>query len=335
MEKFHMFDDRIYQMTNGVKAADRIIYTVMLNEQKFYHDKGQYYTPSYAHLGQYAGITRTSVIACMKRLEAHGLIKKTNVASNQCVIKVYSLDEVPEVLTELTAKEARKAKLESKVTQSVKKDDPLSQNSLPTESKFFTQSVKIFDTYNNSNNSNNKKEDDFEEESLKKGASLCDSHECDIKEDDFLSLDELNDFLSMNESDLDSEATKETSKTSDLDDLEVSSKKTSKQDKEISDVNIDSDHKNTQCPATDDEMDPFDDYLDEESEREEAIKKAQRKAEIKSRIAMAKQKNKVSDLDDFDDGDDDFTYRPKKKTHTDSKKEKIKPKMYYAGGGIQ
>ncbi|HFP5700624.1 TPA: helix-turn-helix domain-containing protein [Escherichia coli] len=327
MEKFHMFDDRIYQMTNGVKAADRIIYTVMLNEQKFYHDKGQYYTPSYAHLGQYAGITRTSVIACMKRLEAHGLIKKTNVASNQCVIKVYSLDEVPEVLTELTAKEARKVKLESKVTQSVKKDDPLSQNSLPTESKFFTQPVKIFDTYNNSNNKeeliNNNKEDDFEEESLKKGASLCDSHKRDIKEDDFLSLDELNDFLSMNESDLDSEATKEASKTSDL------------EEDKISDVNVDSDHKNTQCPATDDEMDPFDDYLDEESEREEAIKKAQRKAEIKSRIEMAKQKNKVSDLDDFDDGDDDFTYRPKKKTHTDSKKEKIKPKMYYAGGGIQ
>ncbi|ELC7909565.1 helix-turn-helix domain-containing protein [Escherichia coli] len=319
MEKFHMFDDRIYQMTNGVKAADRIIYTVMLNEQKFYHDKGQYYTSSYAHLGQYAGITRTSVIACMKRLEAHGLIKKTNVASNQCVIKVYSLDEVPEVLTELTAKEARKAKLESKVTQSVKKDDPLSQNSLPTESKFFTQSVKIFDTYNNSNNKkeliNNNKEDDFEEESLKKGASLCDSHECD-------SLDI-------------EEAIKETVKTSDLDDLEVSSKKTSKQDKEISDVIASSDHKNTQCPATDDEMDPFDDYLDEESEREEAIKKAQRKAKIKARIAIAKQKNKVSDLDDFDDSDDDFTYRPKKKTHTDSKKERIKPKMYFASGGMR
>ncbi|HGX9643100.1 TPA: helix-turn-helix domain-containing protein [Escherichia coli] len=319
MEKFHMFDDRIYQMTNGVKAADRIIYTVMLNEQKFYHDKGQYYTPSYAHLGQYAGITRTSVIACMKRLEAHGLIKKTNVASNQCVIKVYSLDEVPEVLTELTAKEARKAKLESKVTQSVKKDDPLSQNSLPTESKFFTQSVKIFDTYNNSNNEkkliNNNKEDDFEEESLKKGAPLCDSHECDS-----LGIEE---------------AIKETVKTSDLDDLEVSSKKTSKQDKEISDVIASSDHKNTQCPATDDELDPFDDYLDDEEDPEEELKREQRKAEIKSRIAMAKQKNKVSDLDDFDDGDDDFTYRPKKKTHTDSKKEKIKPKMYFAGGGIQ
>ncbi|EIV3255279.1 winged helix-turn-helix domain-containing protein [Escherichia coli] len=323
MEKFHMFDDRIYQMTNGVKAADRIIYTVMLNEQKFYHDKGQYYTPSYAHLGQYAGITRTSVIACMKRLEAHGLIKKTNVASNQCVIKVYSLDEVPEVLTELTAKEARKAKLESKVTQSVKKDDPLSQNSLPTESKFFTQSVKIFDTYNNSNNKkeliNNNKEDDFEEESLKKGVSLCYSHECDIKEDDFLSLDELNDFLSMNESDLDSEATKEVVK---------------KEDK-TSDVNIDSDHKNTQCPATDDELDPFDDYLDDEEDPEEELKREQRKAEIKERFRNAKLKNKVSDLDDFDDSDDDFTYRPKKKTHTDSKKEKIKPKMYFAGGGIK
>ncbi|EIA0766345.1 helix-turn-helix domain-containing protein [Escherichia coli] len=320
MEKFHMFDDRIYQMTNGVKAADRIIYTVMLNEQKFYHDKGQYYTPSYAHLGQYAGITRTSVIACMKRLEAHGLIKKTNVASNQCVIKVYSLDEVPEVLTELTAKEARKAKLESKVTQSVKKDDPLSKNSLPTESKFFTQSVKIFDTYNNSNNKkeliNNNKEDDFEEKSLKKGASLCDSHECDIKEDDFLSLDELNDFLSMNESDLDSEATKEVVK---------------KEDK-TSDVNIDSDHKNTQCPATDDEMDPFDDdEEDEESEREKAIKRVEKK----KRFELARQKNKVSGLDPFDDSEDDYYLSPKKKQTQDDKKQKIKPKMYFAGGGMR
>lgn len=316
MEKFHMFDDRIYQMTNGVKAADRIIYTVMLNEQKFYHDKGQYYTPSYAHLGQYAGITRTSVIACMKRLEAHGLIKKTNVASNQCVIKVYSLDEVPEVLTELTAKEARKAKLESKVTQSVKKDDPLSQNSLPTESKFFTQSVKIFDTYNNSNNKkeliNNNKEDDFEEESLKKGAPLCDSHECD-------SLDI-------------EEAIKETVKTSDLDDLEVSSKKTSKQDKEISDVIASSDHKNTQCPATDDEMDPFDDdEEDEESEREKAIKRVEKK----KRFELARQKNKVSGLDPFDDSEDDYYLSPKKKQTQDDKKQKIKPKMYFAGGGMR
>ncbi len=145
-------------------------------------------------------------------------------------------------------------------------------------------------------------------------------------------MDELNDFLSVNESDLDSEVTKEASKTSDLDDLEVSSKKTSKQDKEISDVNIDSDHKNTQCPATDDEMDPFDDdEEDEESEREKAIKRVEKK----KRFELARQKNKVSGLDPFDDSDDDFTYRPKKKTHTDSKKERIKPKMYFAGGGIK
>lgn len=254
----------------------------------------------------------------MKRLEAHGLIKKTNVASNQCVIKVYSLDEVPEVLTELTAKEARKVKLESKVSQSVKKDDPLSQNSLPTESKFFTQSVKIFDTYNNSNNKkeliNNNKEDDFEEESLKKGASLCDSHKRDS-----LGIEE---------------AIKEASKTSDLDDLEVSPKKTSKQDKEISDVIASSDHKNTQCPATDDELPDVD--LDDEEDPEEELKREQRKAEIKERFRNAKLKNKVSDLDDFDDSDDDdFSFTPRKKQTQDDKKQKIKPKMYFAGGGIK
>lgn len=318
MEKFHMFDDRIYQMTNGVKAADRIIYTVMLNEQKFYHDKGQYYTPSYAHLGQYAGITRTSVIACMKRLEAHGLIKKTNVASNQCVIKVYSLDEVPEVLTELTAKEARKAKLESKVTQSVKKDDPLSQNSLPTELKFFTQSVKIFDTYNNSNNKkeliNNNKEDDFEEESLKKGASLCDSHECD-------SLDI-------------EEAIKEAVKTSDLDDLDSeATKEAVKKEDKISDVNEVSDQQDTPCrlESTDDELPDVD--LDDEEDPEEELKREQRKAEIKERFRKAKLKNRIDELDDFDDSDDDdFSFTPKKKTHTEPKKEKVKVRRIYAGG---
>lgn len=150
----------------------------------------------------------------------------------------------------------------------------------------------------------------------------------DIKEDDFLSLDELNDFLSVNESDLDSEVTKEASKTSDLDDLEVSSKKTSKQDKEVI---ASSDHKNTQCPATDDEMDPFDDEEDEESEREKAIKRVEKK----KRFELARQKNKVSGLDPFDDSEDDYYLSPKKKQTQDDKKQKIKPKMYYAGGGIQ
>lgn len=302
MEKFHMFDDRIYQMTKSIKATDRIIYTVMMNEQKYYVSKGQHYTPSYAHLGQYAGISRTSVIECMKRLEKHGLIKKTNIASNQCIIKVYSLDEVPEVLTELTAKEARKAKLDSKLTESVKKVNPLSQESLPTESRNLTQSVKKLDTYNNGNNKKeliNNTEEDFEEESLKKGASLCDS----------LGIEE-----------------------TDLDDLEVSSKEATKQDEVNSDVNEVSDQKDTPCPATgDDELPDVD--LDDEGDPEEELKREQRKAEIKERLRKAKLKNKINELDDFDDIDgDDFTFTPRKKTHTEPKKEKVKVRRVYAGG---
>ena len=98
-----------------------------------------------------------------------------------------------------------------------------------------------------------------------------------------------------------------------------------------------SDQQDTPCrlESTDDEMDPFDDYLDDEEDPEEELKREQRKAEIKERFRNAKLKNKVSDLDDFDDSDDDFTFTPRKKTHTDSKKEKIKPKMYFAGGGIE
>lgn len=307
-----MFDDRIYQMTKSIKATDRIIYTVMMNEQKYYVSKGQHYTPSYAHLGQYAGISRTSVIECMKRLEKHGLIKKTNIASNQCIIKVYSLDEVPEVLTELTAKEARKAKLDSKLTESVKKLNPLSQESLPTESRNLTQSVKKLDTYNNDNNKkniiNNTKEN-FEEESLKKGASLCDSHECD------------------------SFGIEEAIKQSDLDDLEVSPKEAIKQDEVNSDVTAISDQKDTPCPrfeSTEDELPDVD--LDEESPEEE-LKREQLKAEKRKRFELAKLKHKINELDDFDDSDgDDFTFTSRKKAHIEPKKEKVKVRRVYGGG---
>ena len=152
----------------------------------------------------------------------------------------------------------------------------------------------------------------FEEESLKKGASLCVSHECDS-----LGIEE---------------AIKETVKTSDLDDLEVSSKKTSKQDKEISDVNEVSDQQDTPCrlESTDDELPDVD--LDDEEDPEEELKREQRKAEIKERFRKAKLKNRIDELDDFDDSDDDFTFTPKKKTHTDSKKEKVKVRRVYAGG---
>ncbi|MGT0525970.1 hypothetical protein ACVOCA_20270, partial [Shigella sonnei] len=91
-----------------------------------------------------------------------------------------------------------------------------------------------------------------------------------------------------------------------------------------------SDHKNTQCPATDDELPDVD--LDDEEDPEEELKREQRKAEIKERFRNAKLKNKVSDLDDFDDSDDDFTFTPKKKTHTEPKKEKVKVRRVYGGG---
>ncbi len=319
---FIMVDKRVAQFPKTLKPIDRLVYFTMLDGADYYESKFGRYAPSIDYLMVMSGATRNTVIDSLKRLESHRLIEKTNVKGQQSIFKVFTLDERPEVLSEPTLDERRRAKLSGQPES----DSNPTKNWLPTQPEFGylpNQNLVTCNTEYKDKNINTEEErlkENFEEESLKKGASLCDSHECDIKEDDFLSLDELNDFLSMNESDLDSEATKEASKTSDL------------EEDKISDVNIDSDHKNTQCPATDDEMDPFDDYLDEESEREEAIKKAQRKAEIKSRIEMAKLKNKVSDLDDFDDSDDDFTYRPKKKTHTEPKKEKVKVRRVYGGG---
>ncbi|EER1098744.1 helix-turn-helix domain-containing protein [Escherichia coli] len=315
---FIMVDKRVAQFPKTLKPIDRLVYFTMLDGADYYESKFGRYAPSIDYLMVMSGATRNTVIDSLKRLESHRLIEKTNVKGQQSIFKVFTLDERPEVLSEPTLDERRRVKLSSQPES----DTNPTKNWLPTQPEFGylpNQNLVTCKTEYKDKNINTEEErlkGNFEEESLKKGASLCDSHECDS-----LGIEE---------------AIKEAVKTSDLDDLDSeATKEAIKKEDKISDVNVDSDHKNTQCPATDDEMDPFDDYLDEESEREEAIKKAQRKAEIKSRIAMAKQKNKVSDLDDFDDSDDDFTYRPKKKTHTDSKKEKIKPKMYYAGGGIQ
>ncbi|EEW2763709.1 TPA: helix-turn-helix domain-containing protein [Escherichia coli] len=301
--QFYKFDVRISQLSEEINAAARLIYMVMVHSCDFYEEKYKSYSPSIDHLAYMAGVSKRTAIRAIETLEKHGLIQVQKNQGRQSTYRVFTLDDKPELLVRPTSQE---------VAASVRQNDATTSDKmtpLPV-TKCHRGSDKMSPVLDNSLDKtlNNNIIDKSKE------AGLND----DIKEDDFLSLDELNDFLSVNESD-----------------LEVSPKKTPKQDKEISDVNVDSDHKNTQCPATDDEMDPFDDYLNEESEREEAIKKAQRKAEIKSRIAMAKQKNKVSDLDDFDDGDDDFTFTPRKKTHTDSKKEKIKPKMYFAGGGIK
>ncbi|EEW9306491.1 helix-turn-helix domain-containing protein [Escherichia coli] len=315
---FIMVDKRVAQFPKTLKPIDRLVYFTMLDGADYYESKFGRYAPSIDYLMVMSGATRNTVIDSLKRLESHRLIEKTNVKGQQSIFKVFTLDERPEVLSEPTLDERRRVKLSSQPES----DTNPTKNWLPTQPEFGylpNQNLDTCKTEYKDKNIKTKEErlkGNFEEESLKKGASLRDSHKRDIKEDDFLSLDELNDFLSMNESDLDSEATKEVVK---------------KEDK-ISDVIASSDHKNTQCPATDDEMDPFDDYLDDEEDPEEELKREQRKTEIKERFRNAKLKNKVSDLDDFDDSDDDFTYRPKKKTHTEPKKEGVKVRRVYGGG---
>ncbi|HGE5511771.1 helix-turn-helix domain-containing protein [Escherichia coli] len=315
---FIMVDKRVAQFPKTLKPIDRLVYFTMLDGADYYESKFGRYAPSIDYLMVMSGATRNTVIDSLKRLESHRLIEKTNVKGQQSIFKVFTLDERPEVLSEPTLDGCRRVKLSGQPEI----DSNPTKNWLPTQPEFGylpNQNLVTCKTEYKNKNINTEEErlkGNFEEESLKKGASLCDSHKRDIKEDDFLSLDELNDFLSMNESDLDSEATKEVVK---------------KEDK-ISDVIASSDHKNTQCPATDDEMDPFDDYLDDEEDPEEELKREQRKAEIKERFRNAKLKNKVSDLDDFDDSDDDFTYRPKKKTHTEPKKEGVKVRRVYGGG---
>lgn len=317
--QFYKFDVRISQLSEEINAAARLIYMVMVHSCDFYEEKYKSYSPSIDHLAYMAGVSKRTAIRAIETLEKHGLIQVQKNQGRQSTYRVFTLDDKPELLVRPTSQEVAASVRQNDTTTSDKMSSVPVTKCHGGSDKMSPVLDKLLDkTLDNIIDKN-------------KEAGLND----DIKEDDFLSLDELNDFLSMNESDLDSEVTKEASKTSDLDDLEVSSKKTSKQDREISDVNIDSDHKNTQCPATDDEMDPFDDYLDDEEDPEEELKREQRKSEIKERFRKAKLKNRIDELDDFDDGDDDFTFTPRKKTHTDSKKEKIKPKMYFAGGGIK
>ncbi|HAI6821958.1 TPA: helix-turn-helix domain-containing protein [Escherichia coli] len=318
--QFYKFDVRISQLSEEINAAARLIYMVMVHSCDFYEEKYKAYSPSIDHLAYMAGVSKRTAIRAIETLEKHGLIQVQKNQGRQSTYRVFTLDDKPELLVRPTSQEVAASVRQNDTTTSDKMSSVPVTKCHGGSDKMSPVLDKLLDKTLDNNIIDKSKDTELDD---------------GINEDDFLSLDELNDFLSMNESDLDSEATKETSKTSDLDDLEVSSKKTSKQDKEISDVIASSDHKNTQCPATDDELDPFDDYLDDEEDPEEELKREQRKAEIKERFRNAKLKNKVSDLDDFDDSDDDFTYRPKKKTHTDSKKERIKPKMYFASGGMR
>ncbi|EHM2851442.1 helix-turn-helix domain-containing protein [Escherichia coli] len=314
--QFYKFDVRISQLSEEINAAARLIYMVMVHSCDFYEEKYKAYSPSIDHLAYMVGVSKRTAIRAIETLEKHGLIQVQKNQGRQSTYRVFTLDDKPELLVRPTSQEVAASVRQNDTTTSDKMSSvPVTKCHRGSDKMSPVLDKTLDKTLDNIIDKN-------------KEAGLND----DIKEDDFLSLDELNDFLSMNESDLDSEATKETSKTSDLDDLEVSSKKTSKQDKEISDVNIDSDHKNTQCPATDDELDPFDDdEEDEESEREKAIKRVEKK----KRFELARQKNKVSGLDPFDDSEDDYYLSSKKKQTQDDKKQKIKPKMYFAGGGMR
>ncbi|EFJ7504998.1 helix-turn-helix domain-containing protein [Escherichia coli] len=311
---FIMVDKRVAQFPKTLKPIDRLVYFTMLDGADYYESKFGRYAPSIDYLMVMSGATRNTVIDSLKRLESHRLIEKTNVKGQQSIFKVFTLDERPEVLSEPTLDERRRVKLSGQPES----DSNPTKNWLPTQPEFGylpNQNLVTCKTEYKDKNINTEEErlkGNFEEESLKKGASLCDSHECDS-----LGIEE---------------AIKETVKTSDLDDLEVSSKKTSKQDKEISDVNEVSDQQDTPCrlESTDDELPDVD--LDDEEDPEEELKREQRKAEIKERFRKAKLKNRIDELDDFDDSDDDFTFTPKKKTHTDSKKEKVKVRRVYAGG---
>ncbi len=299
--QFYKFDVRISQLSEEINAAARLIYMVMVHSCDFYEEKYKSYSPSIDHLAYMAGVSKRTAIRAIETLEKHGLIQVQKNQGRQSTYRVFTLDDKPELLVRPTSQEVAASVRQNDTTTSDKMTPLPVTKCHGGSDKMSPVLDKLLDKTLDNNTIDKSKDTELDD---------------GINEDDFLSLDELNDFLSMNESDLDSEATKEVVK---------------KEDK-ISDVIASSDHKNTQCPATDDEMDPFDDdEEDEESEREKAIKRVEKK----KRFELARQKNKVSGLDPFDDSEDDYYLSPKKKQTQDDKKQKIKPKMYFAGGGMR
>ncbi|MGA3904008.1 helix-turn-helix domain-containing protein [Escherichia coli] len=302
--QFYKFDVRISQLSEEINAAARLIYMVMVHSCDFYEEKYKAYSPSIDHLAYMAGVSKRTAIRAIETLEKHGLIQVQKNQGRQSTYRVLTLDDKPELLVRPTSQEVAASVRQNDTTTSDKMTPLPVTKCHGGSDKMSPVLDKLLDKTLDNNITDKNKDTELDD---------------GINEDDFLSLDELNDFLSMNESDLDSEATKETSKTSDL------------EEDKISDVIASSDHKNTQCPATDDELPDVD--LDDEEDPEEELKREQRKAGIKERFRKAKLKNRVDELDDFDDSDDDdFSFTPRKKTHTDSKKEKVKVRRVYAGG---
>ncbi|MCS1050711.1 helix-turn-helix domain-containing protein [Escherichia coli] len=286
--QFYKFDVRISQLSEEINATARLIYMVMVHSCDFYEEKFKTYSPSIDHLAYMAGVSKRTAIRAIETLEKHGLIQVQKNQGRQSTYRVFTLDDKPELLVRPSSQEVAASVRQSDTTTSDKMSSVPVTKCHEGSDKMSPVLDKLLD----------KKLDKSKETELND----------DIEGDDFLSMDESN---------LDSEATKETSK----------------QDKEISDVTVISDQKDTQCHAAgDDELELFDDYLDEDLEREKELKCEQYKAEKKKRFELAKQKNRLSELDDFDDSDDDFTFAPRKKTRIEPKKEKVKVRCVYAGG---
>ncbi|EEQ4389801.1 TPA: helix-turn-helix domain-containing protein [Escherichia coli] len=304
--QFYKFDVRISQLSEEINAAARLIYMVMVHSCDFYEEKYKAYSPSIDHLAYMAGVSKRTAIRAIETLEKHGLIQVQKNQGRQSTYRVFTLDDKPELLVRPTSQEVAASVRQNDTTTSDKMSSVPVTKCHGGSDKMSPVLDKLLDKTLDNNIIDKSKDTELDD---------------GINEDDFLSLDELNDFLSMNESDLDSEATKETSKTSDL------------EEDKSSDVIEVSDQQDTPCrlESTDDDELPDVD-LDDEEDPEEELKREQRKAEIKERFRNAKLKNRIDELDDFDDGDDDFTYRPKKKTHTEPKKEGVKVRRIYAGG---
>ena len=291
--QFYKFDVRISQLSEEINAAARLIYMVMVHSCDFYEEKYKSYSPSIDHLAYMAGVSKRTAIRAIETLEKHGLIQVQKNQGRQSTYRVFTLDDKPELLVRPTSQEVAASVRQNDTTTSDKMSSVPVTKCHGGSDKMSPVLELLLDKTLDNNIIDKSKETELND---------------DIKGDD---------FLSMNESDLDSEATKETSK----------------QDKEISDVTVISDQKDTQCHAAgDDELELFDDYLDEDLEREKELKCEQYKAEKKKRFELAKQKNRLSELDDFDDSDDDFTFAPRKKTRIEPKKEKVKVRCVYAGG---
>ncbi|WDB80567.1 helix-turn-helix domain-containing protein [Escherichia albertii] len=224
--QFYKFDVRISQLSEEINAAARLIYMVMVHSCDFYEEKYKAYSPSIDHLAYMAGVSKRMAIRAIETLEKHGLIQVQKNQGRQSTYRVFTLDDKPELLVRPTSQEVAASVRQNDTTTSDKMSSVPVTKCHGGSDKMSPVLDKLLDKTLDNNIIDKSKDTELDD---------------GINEDDFLSLDELNDFLSMNESDLDSEATKETSKTSDLE-----------KDKN-SDVNRTVNQKNTPCPAIDDD----------------------------------------------------------------------------------